>query len=93
MKELLLKIINLVGFAHWVEIVTQVPRCTYYFGPFMGAKEAEQAQRGYLDDLNGEGAQGITVKIKRCRPQDLTVFEESSEGNTIFHQRSIPLIP
>ena len=90
MKELVLQFLNLVGLAHWVEIVTTAPRCTYYFGPFLSRGEAEMAHRGYLEDLQGENAQGIVVTIKRCKPQDLTIFEQSREERLQF-QRLMPI--
>lgn len=90
MKELVLQFLNLVGFAYWVEIVTATPRCTYYFGPFLSRNEAEMAQRGYLEDLQTEGAQGIAMTIKRCKPQDLTIFEQSREERLQF-QRLMPI--
>jgi hypothetical protein len=76
MKELLINLINVVGLAWWVEIITASPRCTYYFGPFLTAKEAEEAQDGYLQDLEEEGALGIRVEIKRCKPTELTISDE-----------------
>ncbi len=79
MKETLLQLLNLLGFAFWVEIGTTIPRCTYYFGPFLSKAEAEAAKAGYLEDLLGEGAQGIQVEIKRCKPKNLTIFDESLE--------------
>jgi hypothetical protein len=62
--------------AWWVEIVTDEPQCTYYFGPFASAKEAELAQHGYIEDLKQEEAQGITVVSKWCQPKELTIFED-----------------
>lgn len=56
----------------WVEIMTTDPQCTYYFGPFSSALEARKAYPGYVEDLQGEGAQGITVTIKLCKPEILT---------------------
>lgn len=79
MKETLLQLLNLIGFAFWVEIGTTIPRCTYYFGPFLSKAEAEGAKEGYLEDLLGEGAQGIQVEIKRCKPKKLTIFDENIE--------------
>lgn len=73
---MLSKIIEFLGLAFWVEIVTDNPKCTYYFGPFMGAKEAEAAKSGYIEDLENEGAQGISVTVKRCKPSTLTIFDE-----------------
>lgn len=60
----------------WVEIITTKPRCTYYFGPFQTHDEAKAAYPGYVEDLDGEGAQGITIVIKRCQPTELTICEE-----------------
>ncbi|HEY9829391.1 MAG TPA: DUF1816 domain-containing protein [Stenomitos sp.] len=56
----------------WVEIVTALPNCTYYFGPFSSKQEADFAQVGYFEDLKQEGAHGITIQIKRCQPRELT---------------------
>lgn len=58
----------------WVRIDTKIPACTYYFGPFCQREEARNSQIGYVDDLVGEGAQEIRVKIERARPQNLTIY-------------------
>ena len=78
-KEFLINIFDSFGWAWWVEIVTQNPRCTYYFGPFLSVKEANAAKAGYMEDLEHEGAQGIAVTVKRCKPAKLTIFEDLSE--------------
>ncbi len=57
----------------WIEIHTNNPPCTYYFGPFETAFEAQALQAGYLEDLQQEQAQIITVAIKQCQPQKLTI--------------------
>lgn len=62
--------------AWWVQIDTETPHCTYYFGPFDSAKEADHHQPGYVEDLEQEGAQGIAVVISQCQPQTLTICEE-----------------
>lgn len=62
--------------AWWAKITTNNPRCTYYFGPFQTYDEAKQAYPGYIEDLDGEGAQGIVVVIERCQPEVLTICEE-----------------
>ena len=80
MKEVMIKILHILGLAFWVEVVTDTPRCTYYFGPFLSEKEATDAKDGYIEDLESEGAQGITVKVKRCKPSNLTIFDEQGEG-------------
>jgi hypothetical protein len=56
----------------WVEIYTSQPRCLYYFGPFDSASEADYYKSGYIEDLQAEGAEGITTTIKQCRPMILT---------------------
>lgn len=72
-KDAFTSYLEKLGLAWWVEIVTLDPECTYYFGPFMSAKEAELARNGYIEDLESEGAKGISVAIKRCQPQELTI--------------------
>lgn len=78
-QEGLVNIFNRLGLAWWVEVVTQNPNCTYYFGPFVSSKEAGIASKGYIEDLEMEGAQGITVTIKRCKPTVLTIAEDLGE--------------
>jgi hypothetical protein len=79
MKENLINIFQFFGLAWWIEIVTQHPRCTYYFGPFLSAKEATAAKAGYLEDLQNEGAQGISFNVKRCKPDNLTIADDLGE--------------
>lgn len=64
-----------IEFGWWIEMVTALPHCTYYFGPFTDFQEAQAAQQGYLDDLNQEGAQVIEFEIHQCQPQELTIAE------------------
>ena len=73
MKEILLSAMAQIGMAWWVEVKTEVPTCTYYFGPFSSSDDAVCHQPGYLDDLRKEGAQNIYSEVKRCRPKDLTI--------------------
>lgn len=63
----------------WVKITTVSPHCLYYFGPFASFEEARQEQGGYLEDLEEEGARGISLSIERGNPHALTIFEESAE--------------
>lgn len=79
MKEILIKILDFLGLALWVEIVTDNPRCTYYFGPFLSVQEAQTAKSGYIEDLENEGASSICVNLKRCKPTNLTIFDELGE--------------
>lgn len=80
MQESLTNLLNLFGFAWWVEIKTESPRCIYYFGPFLGSKDAEAAKAGYIEDLEKEGAQGIFVSVKRCKPSRLTISDDLGEA-------------
>ena len=75
-KEGLTNLFHNLGWAWWVEIVTQSPRCTYYFGPFLSVKEANAAKAGYLEDIEQEAAQGIFVIVQRCKPSDLTISDD-----------------
>ncbi|MBD2387926.1 DUF1816 domain-containing protein [Cylindrospermum sp. FACHB-282] len=78
-KEALINILNNFGRAWWVEILTQNPRCTYYFGPFLSSFDAKWASIGYVEDLEIEGAQGIIVNVKQCKPTALTIAEDLGE--------------
>lgn len=80
------RLLNKLGLAWWVEVVTGTPRCTYYFGPFTSANEAKDAQTGYVEDLEQEGAQGIVVTVRRCKPEKLTVYEESNSAANLASQ-------
>ena len=77
--------------AWWVEIVTDKPLCTYYFGPFANAKEAELAYPGYIEDLEQEKAVLIAVVSKRCQPKELTICEDEL-GESLESQISQTLI-
>jgi hypothetical protein len=79
LQEGLISIFNGLGLAWWVEVVTKTPNCTYYFGPFFSSEEANQSSKGYIEDLEIEGAQGIIVNIKRCKPSVLTIAEDLGE--------------
>ena len=79
LKEALVNLFHGFGWAWWVQIVTQTPRCTYYFGPFLSVKEAKAATIGYIEDLEQEGAQGIAVDVKRCKPDALTISDDLGE--------------
>lgn len=67
--------------AWWVEIKTEAPTCTYYFGPFDLPQEAELAKKGYIEDLEQERAQNIQATVMQCaQPSLLTVFDDSDEA-------------
>lgn len=80
MTKLITEIVDSLGLAYWAEITTDNPHCIYYFGPFLSKQEVLSSQNGYIEDLKGEDAQGIAVKIERCKPKELTIFDESNDG-------------
>ncbi len=82
MKEILIKILDFLGLAFWIEISTDIPRCTYYFGPFLTKNEARLLQDGYIEDLLNEDAKGLKVSIKRLKATELTIFDESVDKNS-----------
>jgi Domain of unknown function (DUF1816) len=59
----------------WIEIFTDQPKCTYYFGPFASAWEAKVARKGFVEDLESEFAQGIKTQIDRCSQPDILTIE------------------
>jgi hypothetical protein len=79
MNELWLNTLELLGLAWWVEIITDSPNCTYYFGPYVSASEANASKPGFIEDLEQEGTKGIKVTVKRCKPTQLTVFDEKTD--------------
>lgn len=79
MKEFTTNLFQLFGLAWWVEIITENPRCTYYFGPFLSANEAAETKSGYVEDLEQEGAKISQVVVKRCKPSKLTIEENLGE--------------
>ena len=77
LKFHLLRLIDRPRKNWWVEIRTSFPRCVYFFGPFDSFSQAQEKQDGYIADLVAEKAFGITVEIKQCQPNLLTIFDES----------------
>lgn len=65
----------------WLEIKTAEPACTYYFGPFEVEQEAELAKKGYIDDLEQEGAKVVSANAMALSeaPKQLTVYEEGMD--------------
>ncbi|NJL23198.1 MAG: DUF1816 domain-containing protein [Leptolyngbyaceae cyanobacterium SM1_3_5] len=82
MKEIWVTLLEALGQAWWVEVITEAPRCTYYFGPFASASEAEAARGGYVEDLEQENAQNIRAIVKRCKPVSLTIEHEAETGRS-----------
>lgn len=78
--ELYTDLLSALGLAWWVEITTESPRCTYYFGPFAASQAAETAKAGYIEDLQGEAAQEIRAAVKRCKPTKLTIFDDHHQS-------------
>ncbi|WP_434686003.1 DUF1816 domain-containing protein [Pseudanabaena minima] len=76
-KNIFTSILETFSLAVWIEIVTDSPHCTYYFGPFISEAEAESAKVGYIEDLEAEGSKGLAITIKRCKPENLTVYDDS----------------
>ena len=75
LKEMFTSCLEWLGLAWWIEVVTLYPRCTYYFGPFISVREAQNAQTGYIEDLSQESAKIISVKLERGQPKSLTICE------------------
>lgn len=74
-ESLVISVLERLKLAMWVEIVTEQPQCTYYFGPFACARSAQKAVSGYVEDLKQESAQVIAVTFKRFQPKELTIEE------------------
>jgi hypothetical protein len=81
LNEMILALLERLRLAWWIEMTTANPSCIYYFGPFRTYEQAEAARFGYIEDLEQEGAQGISLAIKRGQPTDLTVENEWSKSS------------
>ncbi|HEY9726906.1 MAG TPA: DUF1816 domain-containing protein [Chroococcales cyanobacterium] len=75
-KNLLTSILEILGLAWWVEIVTDKPSCIYYFGPFLSKQEAKLHCPGYIEDLEQEDAVIVSWNIKQYQPKQLTIYQE-----------------
>jgi hypothetical protein len=78
-KDMFALLLEQLGIAVWIEVVTDTPRCTYYFGPFSSFAEAEAAIPGYKEDLEAEGAIVVGLVTRRCKPDKLTIYDETDE--------------
>jgi hypothetical protein len=78
-KETSIDICHTFGLAWWVEIITRNPNCTYYFGPFLRFHEARATEEGYIEDLQQEGSQIISVCSRRCKPSQVTLLEDAQD--------------
>ena len=78
-EEVFVDYLEKMGIAWWIEIITNQPKCIYYFGPFSSSYDAELLSGNYLEDLEQEKAQIVNVDIKRGQPQQLTIFEDEFE--------------
>tara|TARA_B100000131_G_C17886873_1_gene520644 strand:+ start:433 stop:663 length:231 start_codon:yes stop_codon:yes gene_type:complete len=58
---------NRLGFAWWVEIQTDDPIVTYWFGPFLTKKSLNGALSVFLEDLTLEGSKPLDHSITRSR--------------------------
>lgn len=63
----------------WIKILTEKPKCIYYFGPFVSPNEAKDSQADYFEDIQEEGSEIIDVEIEQCQPQQLTICDEELE--------------
>lgn len=67
-----------LGLAWWLIVVTEKPKCTYYFGPFLTPKNAKISLKGYVEDLEGENAEILSYSITQGYPpvEDTILIDE-----------------
>jgi Domain of unknown function (DUF1816) len=75
MKDFFISMLEKLGMAFWIEVSTEVPRCIYYFGPFLSRSEADEAKPGFEQDLIEEGAFGIKSMVFQRSTPDLLTLE------------------
>ncbi|MBE9096597.1 DUF1816 domain-containing protein [Tychonema sp. LEGE 07203] len=60
----------------WVEVHTDLPKRTYYFGPYETKDKAYNNTNGYITDLKKKGSKKISINIKQGQqPSQLTVAD------------------
>lgn len=84
MKIFLTRLFKNIVQKYWIEVTTAQPICTYYFGPFFTRQGAHLAQSGFIEDLETENAEIIKIEIKRCQPQELTIFDQINENSDLI---------
>lgn len=79
MKKFFSGLFGFLSTPWWIKVTTAEPRCIYYFGPYDNEKEATQAQPGFIEDLEQEGAEKIEASLQRSQePDELTIELPSS---------------
>ncbi len=74
MKNFFSGLLNFFSNPWWVKVTTAEPNCVYYFGPFDNEAEAVQAEHGFVEDLQGEGALQIQTSLQNIpAPKELTI--------------------
>ena len=74
MKNFFGSLFNFFSNPWWVQITTAEPSYVYYFGPFNSEADATQAEPGYVEDLQGEGALQIQTSLQNiAEPKELTI--------------------
>ena len=65
---------NKLGLAWWAKIETQVPRTTYWYGPFITKRSLKENISFFIKDLSDEGLENIEYSLVRCKKEEpLTV--------------------
>jgi len=67
----------------WVEIITQSPFCTYYFGAFDTLDRAEIAKSCYVEALEQDGACGISTRVQQGSPTNISHFEDEGRESSV----------
>ena len=56
------------------KIVTDEPRSTYWFGPFITKRSLKENMPSFIKDLSDEGSKNIKHSLVRCKKEEpLTV--------------------
>lgn len=85
MKNFFSSLFSFFSSSWWVKITTAEPDCIYYFGPFDKETEAKQSTPGYVEDLEGEGAQNIQISFQQsAKPEKLTIEAEVPAATSVM---------
>lgn len=58
-------------FGWWIEIVTNKPKYTYYFGGFDSYWEIKSLKYKYIQDFKKKEIEIVNIQVLQCQPEEL----------------------
>ena len=65
---------NKLGLAWWAKIETELPKATYWYGPFITKRSLKENMQSFIKDLSDEGSTNIQHSLVRCKKEEPLTF-------------------